>query len=198
MAQYATGNAAGVTSPDGSGFLQYLPSVFDFLGNYLGGSSQAKSAEEQRKQAQKMFELENQWRTDSSEYLKTVLPNFDYSMPNANQYFGPDAVNKQYDIARSNLNMGMNQAVSDASAQAGAIAGARGFANSGGFVNNAANQVRQSYFPQFGALEQGRASALNSQLASLYNALMGQTAMKNQFSQQNFNNMFDIQRHRLG
>lgn len=175
-----------------------LGGLFNFGGNLLGGNAQAKSAEDQQRQAQRMFELENNWRTDSSEFLKTILPQFDFNMPDANKYFGTDSINKQYDIGRQNLNFGMNQAVNDTSAQAGALSASKGYANNNAFVGNMANQVRQSYIPQFGALEQQRAGALQGNQAQLFQALMQQFGQGNQLRQNQFNNQFDIQKHRIG
>lgn len=181
-----------------TGILSLLASALGGLGNYFGGQSQSDSAEEQRKQAENMMQQENQLRSDSAQYLRSIMPNFDFNMPDANKYFGTEGINKQYDIGRANLNFGMNQAVNDASAQAGALGASRGFANPSGFVSNSANQVRQSYFPQFGALEQQRAGALQGNQANLFQALMAQMNQSNQLKQNQFQNQFNVSQHRIG
>ena len=85
-----------------------------------------------------------------------------------------DNLNKFYNTAQGNLNQQMGQQVSDASAQAGALAGARGLANPSGFVNRSANQVRQSFAPQFGQLEANRAQA-QFDIEKYNNALQNQS-----------------------
>lgn len=176
-----------------------LSGLFNFGGNFLGGNSQADSAEEQRKQAQRMFEVEQNLRGDYATWLQNNFNNFGMAqMPDPNKYFDPANINKQYDIGRQNLNFGMNQAVNDTSAQAGALSASKGYANNNAFVNNMANQVRQSYVPQFGQLEQQRAGALDANSARLFASLFGNAQMQNQFNQNRFNNANQVANFRLG
>jgi len=176
-----------------------LSGLFNFGGNLFGGESQADSAEEQRKQAQKMYETEQNLRGDYATWLQNNFNNFGMAqMPDPNKYFDPANINRQYDIGRQNLNFGMNQAVNDASAQAGALSASKGYANNNAFIGNMANQVRQSFVPQFGQLEQQRASALDANSARLFASLFGNAQMQNQFNQNRFNNANQVANFRLG
>lgn len=65
----------------------------------------------------------------------------------------PTDLSNYYGQARANLSQNMGNQVADASSQAGALAASRGMANPSAFVANQAQNVRQSFVPQFGALE---------------------------------------------
>lgn len=138
----------------------------NIYGSNAGADAQKNAANQQAQNAMWMYNQDTNKDIANSNYLSGLLP----SLPNPTQYFGTDGINKQYDVARSNLNYNMNQNVSDASSQAGALAASRGFANPSGFVANSANQVRSSFVPQFGALEQGRAGAMQQNQKDMYNA----------------------------
>lgn len=195
----ASPTSAGANGQGGDQWLAVLPQLASLFGNILGGNSQADAADRQLRQAQHMYDTEQQLRGDYTTWLQNNFNNFGMAdMPNANNYFGNENINKQYDVARQNLNYNMNQNVADASAQAGALAGARGLANKSGFVNNSANQVRASFTPQFGQLEQSRAGALNQNQMALFNALLNQSKMKNDFNQNRFQNASNVANFRLG
>lgn len=173
-------------------------SVIQGLGNFFGNKEQAKASDNQLNQSKEFMNRELAMRGQGANYLQSLMPQSTQALPDVNQYFGMGALDKYYNIGRQNLTGAMNQGVSDASMQAGALAGARGLANPSGFVSNSANQVRQSFAPQFGALEQSRAGAQNNQLQALYQALMQQRQYQDQSSQNRFQNELGIQNFRLG
>lgn len=144
----------------------FLSSGANIYGSNEAANAQEEGARQQAAMAKWMYNQDTEKDNINSSYLNQFLP----TLPSAQNYFGSDGINQQYDIARQNLNQTMGNAVTDASAQAGALGASRGFANNSGFVNNSANQVRQSFFPQFGALEQGRAGALQQGQKDLYGA----------------------------
>lgn len=88
----------------------------------------------------------------------------------------PTDLSKYYDTARQNLNQTVNSQVADTSAQAGALAASRGLANPTAFVSNQANNVRQSFNPQFGQLDQSQALQ-TAQQQDEYNRYLTQLMM---------------------
>lgn len=168
-------------------------------GDFFGGNAQANASDEQLKNANRMFETEQNLRGDYSTWLQNNFNQFGMAqMPDPNKYFDPANINKQYDIGRQNLNQTMGGMVNDASAQAGALGASRGYANNNAFVGNMANQVRSSFVPQFGQLEQNRAGALDANSAKLFASLFGNANMQNQFNQNRFNNANQVANFRLG
>ena len=174
-------------------------SAIQGAGNYMAGNAQANASEDQLKQANRMFETEQNLRGDYATWLQNNFNNFGMAqLPDPNKYFDPANINKQYDIGKQNLNQTMGGMVNDASAQAGALGASRGYANNNAFVGNMANQVRQSFVPQFGQLEQNRAGALDANSAKLFASLFGNANMQNQFNQNRFNNANQVANFRLG
>jgi len=150
--------------------LTMLLGLFSTGANIYGQNASADAQEEGARQqaalAKWMYSQDAQKDMMNASYLNQFLP----TLPSAQNYFGSEGINKQYDVARQNLGQTMGNSVADASAQAGALGASRGFANPSGFVGNMANNVRQSFAPQFGALEQGRAGALQQGQKDLYGA----------------------------
>lgn len=88
--------------------------------------------------------------------------------------FNPANINNYYNQASGNLSRVQGSAVNRAQSDAGALAASRGYANPSAMVRGAGTGVYQQFAPQFGNLEQGRASALQMNAKDLYNAYFNQ------------------------
>lgn len=99
------------------------------------------------------------------------------------------SLDKYYSSAKQGLNQTLGQNVSDAASQAGALAGARGFANPSGFTASQTAQARNAFNPQFAQLEADKARSMmdleryNSQQQMDVNR--ANTGIQNQFAMYN-------------
>lgn len=155
--------------------------AMNYFGNQSAMNKQIQMSGDQFRQNQRV-----------SDSLLTSMPGlmsmFNQYAPNPSDYFSPGKINTYYDTASSNLGRNMTGQVAGAQGSAAAMAGARGFANPGGFVSNAGQNVRTAFMPQFGQLEQGRAGALMSNDQNYYQALMSLLGQRLNLGQQEFQN----------
>lgn len=114
------------------------------------------------------------------------------NMPDPNKYFDASGINRTYDTSRGNILSNMYSAQSRAANQAGALAGANGMLNRGGFTMRATTDAALPYTQALGQNETARAGSLQGNQQNLYNALMGQTTAQAGYQQQGIGNVFQM------
>lgn len=120
-----------------------------------------------------------------SQYRTENEINPSINLPDPTQYFNPELIQKLFNTSAGNLGRAQGGAVSSAQQTAAALAGSGASFNPAAFITSAGSQARQPYAQAFGNLEQGRASALNSQQQALFQALMAKSGAEEQSRQFN-------------
>ena len=171
---------------------QALPALATLASAGIQSASASDAAARQAGMTKEMYDADRQREFEAAQYLKDLLPNFNTSMPDPNQYFGTDAINRQFDVSSGNLNRTAMAQAAQSAGQSGALAASRGLANPTGFTSGAFQSTLGQFAPQFGALEANRASALSANQGNLYNALLGNLQYQNAQRQLGYTNQFNL------
>ena len=174
----------------------YLPALISAIGGIgsagIQSSAASDAAARQAGMTKEMYDADRQREFEAAQYLKDLLPNFNTALPDPNQYFGTDAINRQFDVSSGNLNRTAMAQAAQSAGQAAAAAASRGLANPTGVTSGAFQSTLGQFAPQFGALEANRASALSANQGNLYNALLGNLQYQNAQRQLGYGNQFNL------
>lgn len=172
--------------------MEALPALAEIGSAGIKSVSASDAAARQAGMTKEMYDADRLREFQAAQYAKDFLPNFSTSLPDPNQYFGADAINRSFDVSGGNLNRTALGAAGQSAGQMGALAASRGLANPSGATGAAFQSTLGSFAPQFGALEANRASALQGNQANLFNALLGNLQYQNAQRQLGYGNQFNL------